>query len=99
MPIGGKLTGLKVKRHITADDPTNDDKKRCYAKSNLNARANGNTHSEIHLVADGDYYGCDMLRRVANNGNKNETNKGFANMHTINNVIDTSDQIIGADSD
>ena len=67
-----------MKAHIRANDPANNDKERSDEKSDLDAGANGNTHSQVHLVPDCNDDGGDMLGGISDNGDQNQANKSPA---------------------
>lgn len=54
-----------MKSHVTANDPPNNNEEGGDEESNLDARANGNAHGKIHLVADSNHHSRDMLCRVS----------------------------------
>lgn len=79
-----------------SNDPANNDQERGNKKSNLDARADGNTHSQIHLVAHSHHDRRDMLSSVADNRDQNQADKCLANSPTINDVVDASHKVLGA---
>lgn len=85
--------------HILADDPANNNQERGNTQSNLNAGANRNTHSQIHLVPDRNHHGRDMLRRIAHNRDQYQTDEVLAYTRALDDVVDAADQVLGADSD
>lgn len=93
------LTGLEVERHVTANDPTDDDEERSNKESNLDAGANGNTHGQVHLVSGRNHDSSDMLSGVTHNRNQNQTNESLADASSLNQRVNASDEIIGANGD
>lgn len=85
--------------HRLANDPANNDEERSHQKGDLNAGANGHTHSKVHLVANSNDNSCHMLRRVADNWDQNQTDEGLADASCLDNVVDASNQVIGTDGD
>lgn len=94
-----KLTGLEVKSHGGTNDPANNDEEGRDQESNLDGRTNRNTHGEIHLITEGDDNGSDVLSSIANNRNQDQTNEPSANSRGLNKIINTVNEVIGADSD
>lgn len=92
-----ELTSFEVKRHGLSDDPPNDDQEWSNEEGDLNAGANGDTHSQIHLVPYSHNNCSDVLGRISNDWDKDKTNEGLADTSTLHNIINTSNEIIGAD--
>lgn len=89
-----------MKSHgLVENSPSEDDQKRGNEKGDLDARANGNTHGKVHLVANSHNNGRDVLCRVTDDGDENKTNKVLADVGGFDNGIDTFDEVIGADGD
>lgn len=96
---GGKRTSLEAKRHVAINNPANNDQEGGNTKSNLDTRANRDAHGEVHLIAHGDDDGGNVLGGVADNGDEDETDKGFADVGALDNVVDAADEVVGADGD
>lgn len=92
-----KLTSLKMERHVTSNNPPDNNEEWSDAQRNLDARANCYTHSQVHLVAKSDDYSSNVLRSVSNNGDQDQTDECFADICAFDNVVDASDQVIGTD--
>jgi hypothetical protein len=92
-------TSLKVKRHFTTNDPSDNHEEGSDAQGNLDAGANRHTHGKVHLVAQSDDYSSDVLRRVSDNGDQNQTDECLANVCSLNKGVDASNQVIGTDGD
>lgn len=54
---------------------------------------------QIHLVLDSNNNSSDMLSRITDNGNEDQTNKVAADVRTLNKGINAVDKIVGADGD
>jgi hypothetical protein len=78
-----------------SDDPADNNEEGRDTKSNLDAGADGNTHGKVHLVSEGDNNGGDVLSGVADDRNQDQTDKRLADVCALNNVIDTTDKVIG----
>lgn len=92
-----RLTGLKVKAHIRANDPANNDKERSDEKSDLDAGANGNTHSKVHLVPNSNDDSGNVFGGVSNDRNQNQTDKGPADARCLDKVVNATNEVVGAD--
>lgn len=86
-----------MERHVLPDDPANNNQERGDEKSDLDTGANGNTHGEIHLVADSHDNGSDVLGRITNNRNEDQTDESFTDTRVHNQIVDASHEIFGAD--
>lgn len=88
-----------MKRHFTSNNPTDNDEEGGDAQGNLDAGANRHTHGQVHFVAKSNDYSSNMLRRVSDNGDENQTNKGLADVCSLDKRVDASNQVIGTDGD
>src|SRR3954471_9976380 len=61
--------------------------------TNLDRRANSNANSQIHLILTRHRNSGNMLRRIPDNGQDNESDKGLAQrcIRFLNNRIDRAD--------
>jgi hypothetical protein len=75
--------------------PANDDEKRNDECSNLDGRANTDANSELRLVLHGHPHGSNVLRSVADNGQKDETNECLGDAVTSRSLLDGRNQDIG----
>ena len=91
------LTSLKVERHVLSNDPANDDKERSDKESDLDTGPDRDAHSKIHLVADSHDNSRDVLGRVTNDGDEDQTDEGLADARVLHQVVDTSHEVFGAD--
>jgi hypothetical protein len=88
-----------VQGHVLSDDPANNDEERSHEQSDLDAGTNGDTHGKIHLVADCNHNSSSVLGYISNNRDKNQTNESLADLSTLGNVVDTTDEEFGANGD
>lgn len=94
---GKKRTGFEVKRHVLSDDPANNDQEGSDTKSDLDRGADGNAHGQVHLVTESDDDGGYVLCSVAHNRDEDQADEGFADVGALDDVVDASNQVIGAD--
>ena len=93
-----QLTSFEMQRHVLANNPSYNNQERGDEEGNLDAGANGYTHSKIHLVSSSDNHGRDVLGRVSHNGDENKTNECFADPGVRHDIINTSHKIFSAHS-
>lgn len=94
-----KLTSLEAESHGLINDPANNDEEWSDAKGNLDGGANGDVHGKIHLVADGNNNGGDVLGGVSNNRDEDQTDECLANMHLLDNVVNAANEVVCANGD
>lgn len=87
-----------MKRHFITSDPANNDQEGSNQKGNLDRRTDGNSHGKIHLVPGGDNNSSDVLRSIADDRNQDETNESSANTGSLDEIIDTVNEVIGTES-
>lgn len=83
--------------HGLPNGPTNNNEERGNAECDLDAGTDSNAHGQIHLVANGDNDGSDVLSSISNNWDENETNKRLADASAFHDIIDTADEVVGTD--
>ncbi|CRK20266.1 hypothetical protein BN1723_012084, partial [Verticillium longisporum] len=107
-PITSKTTGneleqtegLKVEGHgLVENSPAEDDEEGGDEKSDLNAGSDGDAHSQIHLVANGDHNSRDVLSSVSDDGDENKTDEVLADMRLLHNIVNAAHEVVGADGD
>ena len=79
-------------------DPAKDDEKRSNKEGNLNAAANRDVDTQIHLALISNAYGCDTLLAIAKNGQEYKTNEGFANVGSFKKRVDAANQEVCVNS-
>ena len=92
-----RLKGLEVKSHIDAHDPTKDDQERCDEKSDLQAAADRNTNSQVHLVLVCNHYCCDMLGCIADDRDQYQANESLADAGCLHDAVNAADQVVRTD--
>jgi hypothetical protein len=75
--------------------PANDDEKRHDECSNLDGRANTDANSELRLVLHGHPHGSNVLRSVADDRQKDETNECLGDAVAGRSLFDGRNQDIG----
>ncbi len=88
-----------MQRHRLPDGPPQHNQRRRNQQRNLDARADGHAHSQVHLVLDGDHTRRDVLSSVANNGDQNQPDKRLADLTRRHQRVDAVHHVISAHRD
>lgn len=91
------LTSLKAERHVTSNNPANNNEEWSDTKGNLDTGANGYAHGQVHFVAESDNHSSNVFRSVSNNRDQNQTDECLADIRALDDVIDGSNQVVGTD--
>lgn len=93
-----RLKALEVKRHRVRSmhDPAKDDERGSNKEGNLNAAANRDVDPQIHLALVSDAYSCNTLLAIAENGQEDKPNEGFANVGGFEKRVDAANQEVCA---
>lgn len=93
------LEALEVQRHVLTQDPAEDDKEGGDEEGDLHGAADGDADGQVHLVLVRDDDGSDVLGRIADDGQQNQTNEGFTDARRGDDGVNAVDQVLGAHSD
>lgn len=85
---------LERERHRNLHNPAENDQERSEEESDLQAAADGNTDSQVHLVLVRDDDGSDVLGCVSDNGDENQTDEGLANTGPLDDAVDAVDEVV-----
>lgn len=75
------------------NNPSKDDNQGQNQQRNLHTRSHRHTDRKIHLILAGNSDGSSMLRRVADNRQKDQANKGLANVSSLCQGVDRVDLV------
>lgn len=92
-------TRLEMQSHGLADRPAQHDQRGSDEQRNLDARADGHAHSQVHLVLDSHHAGGHVLGGVADDGDQDQTDKGLADLARRHQRVDAVDHVVGAHRD
>ncbi len=97
---GDSLEGLEAKSHgLVEHGPAEDDEERRDQQSDLDARADGDAHGQVHLVAHSHDAGRHVLGGVADDGDEDEADEVLAKVAGGDDGVDAVDQVVGAHRD
>ncbi|SPQ17766.1 dc4f53da-dfb0-4c38-a6c9-e9240d81f7be [Thermothielavioides terrestris] len=94
-----RLEQCEVERHFAVHDPADDDDERRDEERDLDRAADGDANRQVHLVLHGHRDGRDVLGRVADDGQDDETDEDLAEGARLDEPVDRVDHELGADGD